>query len=375
MREKMKKYRILCGCLLSSFTLLVAVVFSSTPILAQGLFPFTNITCNSPWGGGSHDVDMGEIADPASISLPIQTVPINFDCDSLQFYEQAPGQWHAHGAACLAIDVTSGSAALRQLIHTTDASAPPLNFNFTFDGSATAAVGNGLGNGLAIPYRGWSSGFNATSTGSLPIGGQSNRLGVYIHTSQSATAFPSGVYEATFDWKLYAGTSLDENQSPPSEKDCAAHVGQGSIMQGKITVRVQVKISCTLDMLTANVIDFGKLTHADLLSGFGPITRTIEIACNNNNDMYVTIGAGLHSGGNINNRHMELDGGSELIRYSLTKPGGGEWGDAPTSASGYQIVGSLGTKQTIPIQARILPHSVMVPTGFYYDTVHVQLWN
>jgi len=346
--------------------------------LSAQTFPLTNITCASPWSGVVHSEDMGEIADPASVTIPIHIVPINFNCQSTQFYEKQPGQWHAYGAACLAIEVTSGSASQRQLTHEIDASKY-IKFNFSHSGgtSAADAVGNALGDGVGIPYYGESPGGNSVNNGpALPVGGQVNDLGIYIHANGQAPDLPSGLYEGIFNWKLYAGTTnILPPVQPPSPANCAASVGNGTpIQEGVIKVEVRVKTSCSLTLpQPGNIFDFGTQTHAELAAGIGPITRHLTISCNNNKNMIVTMGAGLHSGGNINDRQMKLDGGSDLIKYNLIKPGGGEWGDDPTN--GYQVPGSFGTVQTIPIEARIPPQSNTVTTGEYKDTVHVQLWN
>jgi len=378
MKTYRKKYRILLTVASVLAAALVPVEILAQTAPPSGHFPDTKITCNTPTALGQ-DIDLGSIADPASVSVPIQSVPVGFDCMSSQFYQNSPGEWQATGAVCLAIDTPTGSAAMRKLTHKTDSSAPQLNFNFAYGGSLSPAdaIGNADGsNGVGVSTMLASAGANATDNGpALAVGGSSNNLAVYVHNSGQPANLPSGEYEGTFTWKLYAGTSTFV-LGPPSRENCATIVGQGPVMQGTIKVKVQVNVSCSLKLpQPSDAIDFGKVTTNELVAGFGPITRHLEIKCNNNNDMFVTIGAGLHSGGNINNRQMKLDGGAALIKYSLTKPGGGEWGDSPTTGSGHRVTGSLGATQTVPIEARILPHSVTVPTGFYRDTVHVQLWN
>jgi len=369
----MKKYQIL----LSVASVLVAG-FSPTKILAQGtngVFPDTKITCSAPSLANGGVVDMGEIADPASVNVPVQTVLAGFDCMSWQFQQQSQGIYEASGAVCLAIDVPSGSASMRKLTHKTDPNAGQINFNFSHSGSISAAeaVGDANGNGVGVTTLLWSAATNSSPSGPpLAVGGNTNDLAVYIHQNGQPANLPSGEYEGDFTWKLYAGTA-DVVMGPPRKENCATQVGQGAVATGVIKVKVTVKLSCSLTLMANNLFDFGKVTTNELVAGVGPITRNIEIKCNNNKDMIVTMGAGQNSNGLFTSRHMKLDGGTELLRYSLTKPGGGEWGDDTTT--GYHFTGNIGATHTIPVEGRILPHSGTVPTGFYRDHVHVQLWN
>jgi len=377
----MRKYSIL-----STFFAMLLMLFSPTTLLAQGAnrnFPLSNISCQSPWGGSAHQVQLGSIADPASISVPVQTVPINFDCDSRQFYEEPLGSnvWRTHGATCLAIDVAPGTlAAQRELTHTTDGAAPKVRFNFSYNNSAVAsnAVGDAMGNGVGVPFYGFSAGDSATPTGSLKIGGTTQALGVYVHGSAGQpNDLRSGTYRGTFTWKLYAGTTdiPPPGNAPPLPEDCASNVGQ-IVQSGTIEVEVTIKTSCTLTLPSSGKdIDFGTVTVQEIAAGVGPLIHNLEVHCNNNNEMFVTIGAGQHSGGDINQRHMQRVGGSELVKYSLTKPGGGEWGDAPTMGSGHRVPGNFGSSQTVEIEARIPPQTGTIVTGDYKDTVQIQLWN
>jgi len=379
----MQKYKIL-----SAILVVIAMAFSLGAALAQNRsFPLADIDCNSPWGGTAHVEDLGNIADPSFITIPIQDVPINFSCGSRQFYPvtgSAGQEWHAHGAACLIITNGSSAAAQRELSLQGNPTAPKLRFNFTYQANTAAnfAVGDGQGNGVGIPYYGFSPGANNVPNGpTLPIGGSTNELGIYIHdASLQPSGLLSGVYEATFPWELWAGTTSQSpvtspGNAPPLPADCVTNLSKRAQM-GTITVRIEIKTSCTLELpATGKDIDFGSVTLQEIAAGVGPIIHDLEVKCNNDKDMFITIGAGLHSGGDINNRHMQLVGGSALLKYSLKKPGGGEWGDAPTLGSGHLVPGNFANTTIVPIEATIPAQNGTFPLGDYKDTVQIQLWN
>jgi len=345
----------------------------------QREFLGNRISCSSSWGSGIHEVDFGTISDPSAIGGTLKDVPVDAGCESWQFLK-TPGknEWKAHGAYCLTVVTNSGSAAQRELTLVGDPTAPTLKFNFAHAGgtSPADAIGDAVAAGVGVPYYGVSTGANIVANGpNLPIGDTNNDFGVYIHpASQQPTALQAGEYEGTFTWRLYAGTTAFQGPyAPPFPATCGTKTG--NLQQtGQIKIKVKVAKSCTLKVQDIN---FGKVTLAEIAGGLGPEVGNLEIKCNNKNDMFITLGAGENSGGNVNNRHMKLDGGSDLIKYSLIKPGGGEWGDAANSASGYLVpqTGSVGSIQIVPVEAHIPPQSDPFPSGVYKDNVQVQLWN
>jgi len=366
------------------------VVLSAQVVQAQNrTYHNGKIQCNSSWSGGVHEVDLGVIADPSSVSIPLTDVPIDAGCQSWEFYqEKGKQEWRSHGAYCLTVDVTSGSAAYRELKLIGNPSAPSLKFNFAHAGglSSADAVGNGQGSGVAVPYAAASVGANTVSNGSrLKIGDTNNDLGIYVHpASRQPAGLLSGEYEGTFTWRLYAGTAPSSSSNtindnaPPPPHTCVERVGNNFQESGTIKIKVKVNVSCSLALpVSGKDIDFGRVTNNEVANGIGPVIHNLEVKCNNKNDMFITIGAGMHSGGDINNRRMKLDGGANLIKYNLIKPGGGEWGDAANSSSGYLVpqTGAVGSTQIIPIEARIPPQSGGFPNGKYKDTVQIQLWN
>jgi|GEM_PF-4835954 len=347
------------------------------------------ISCNSSWGTGVHNFVLATVADPASIQSSLTDVPLEANCESWEF-RKTPGksEWKSSGAYCLTIGVVSGNAAQRELELVGDPSAPKIKFNFTYAGNTSPgdAVGNGFTNGFGVPYHGISPGANNVANGPpLSIDtGKNNDLGIYLHpASQQPQNLQAGTYEGTFTWYLYAGTANSMTYWPsstPKPFGCAQKTGKLK-QTGQIKITMKVNTSCKLDIpAVGTILQFGQATSSEINAGLGPATQKLNIKCNSNQDTFVTIGAGLHSGGGgVNNRHMKLKtpAGNDLIKYDLIKPGGGIWGDAPNSSSGYLVPkpSSPGATQIVPIEGRIPPQPGTFAGGLYEDTVQIQLWN
>jgi len=148
---------------------------------------------------------------------------------------------------------------------------------------------------------------------------------------------------------------------------------QAQVATGELEVRLNVTASCDISGSTGGslgnaLLDFGTATllttAIDADTGTG--AQALEVLCNPGVEYQLTFDAGQNGGGNIANRAMERDGGSELVRYQIYQD------QARNTVLNTLSGEGTGTAQPVVVYGRVPAQTAPVP-GSYRDTVTITM--
>ncbi|HBK47234.1 MAG TPA: spore coat protein [Xanthomonadaceae bacterium] len=145
----------------------------------------------------------------------------------------------------------------------------------------------------------------------------------------------------------------------------AATFNAGAAQQSTtFTVDATVAAACTV---SATALDFGDTVN--VLGGAVDGTGTLTATCTSGSAYTIGLNAGVSDDATVADRAMTLDGGTDVLRYSLSSvaAGGLNWEDVGGAnlASGT----GNGAAQAITVYGRIPAGQTDVTAGTYQDTI------
>lgn len=149
--------------------------------------------------------------------------------------------------------------------------------------------------------------------------------------------------------------------------------GQAQVLTGDLEVRLNISASCDISGSTGGtlggaLLDFGTATllQSAIDADTGTGAQALEVLCNPGVNYTLTFDAGQNGGGNIANRAMQRDGGSELVRYQIYQ-------DAARNTVLDTFTGTgTGTAQPVVVYGRV-PAQTAPPAGNYRDVVTITM--
>jgi spore coat protein U-like protein len=148
---------------------------------------------------------------------------------------------------------------------------------------------------------------------------------------------------------------------------------QAQVSTGELEVRLNITESCDISGSTGGslgsaVLDFGTATllQSAIDADTGTGVQALEVLCNPGVDYTLTFDAGQNGAGNIANRAMQRDGGSDLVRYQLYQ-------DQARNTVLNTVAGTgTGTAQPVVVYGRV-PAQTAPPAGSYRDVVTITM--
>lgn len=174
---------------------------------------------------------------------------------------------------------------------------------------------------------------------------------------------PADTYNTTFRYASDAAVrAVEYTGSPP---DCSSSMAIVSYFEFGVWATVQNDCS-----ITASALDFG-VTGAGLAKSATDAVSTLSIRCTSGAPYNVALDAGTGSGATVMERRMTLDGGPEVLRYSLYLDSARTqvWGDGSGGTGTLSATGNGSQSTNVhSVYGRLAPQA-QPPTGTYRDTI------